>query len=120
MKTRILAALILLGLVNTAGAVRVLKEVERPFEISVGQLTLPADAGGTLTLRECDTCKFGSYRLQGSTQFVLDGRQANYADFRRTVDGLRASAAGNATVISVFIDRTTERVTRISVRQPRR
>ncbi|HVY65970.1 MAG TPA: hypothetical protein VHH11_14200 [Gammaproteobacteria bacterium] len=119
MKTRILAALILLGLFNTAGAVRVLKEVERPFELAVGQLALPTDAGGTLTIRECDTCKFGSYRLQGSTQFLLDGRQASYADFRRAVDSLRASAVGNTTVISVFIDRTTELVTRISVHQSR-
>lgn len=120
MRIRIVAALLLLGLVNTAGAVRVLREVERPFEITLSALTLPRDTGGSLTLRECDTCRFSSYRLQGATKFVLDSREVAYADFTRAVDALRGSSAADATVISVFIDRTTEQVTRVTVHRPRR
>jgi hypothetical protein len=120
MRTQIFTTLVLLGLFNSAGAVRVLKEVERPFEIAVGQLTLPKDTGGSLTLRGCDACRIGSYRLQGTTVFVLDGRQIPYADFSHAVDALRGSAAGEATVVSVFVDRDTERVTRVSVHRPRR
>jgi hypothetical protein len=120
MRIRILATLLLLGLVNTAGAERVLRDVERPFEITVGQLTLPKDTSGPLTLRACDSCKFNSYRLQGTTTFVLDGREIKYADFARAVDALRGSAAADATVVSVFIDRTTENVTRVAVHRPSR
>jgi hypothetical protein len=120
MRIRILATLLLLGLVNTAGAERVLRDVERPFEITVGQLTLPKDTSGPLTLRACDSCKFNSYRLQGTTKFVLDGREIKYADFARAVDALRGSAAADATVVSVFIDRTTENVTRVAVHRPSR
>ena len=120
MRTQIFTALVLLGLFNSASAVRVLKEVERPFEIAIGQLTLPKDSGGSLTLRACDTCRFGSYRLQNTTVFVLDGRQVAYADLSQAVDALRGSTAGDATVVSVFLDRDTERVTRVSVHRPRR
>jgi hypothetical protein len=120
MRSRILATLLLLGLVNTAAAERVLREVERPFEIGVGQLTLPPDTSGSLTLRACDTCRLSSYRLQGATKFVLDGRETKYADFAHAVDALRTSATASATVVGVFIDRTTEIVTKVSVHSPRR
>ena len=120
MKTQVVATLVLLGFLNSAGAVRVLKEVERPFEISVSQLSLPRDTGGSLTVRSCDTCRVGSYRLQNTSIFVLDGRTVAYADFAKAVDDLRTSTAGNATVISVFIDRDSELVTRVSVHRPRR
>ena len=120
MRTQVLTTLVLLGLLNSAGAVRVLKEVERPFEIAIGALTLPRDAGGSLTLRACDTCRVGSYRLQGTTVFVLDDRLVAYADLSHAVDALRGSTAGDATVVTVFVDRDTERVTRISVHRPRR
>jgi hypothetical protein len=118
MRIHILATLLLLGLVNTAGAERVLRDVERPFEITVGQLTLPKDTSGSLTLRACDACNFSSYRLQGTTMFMLDRRETKYADFARAVDALRGSAAADATVVSVFIDRTTENVTRVVIHRP--
>ncbi len=120
MRAKVFTTLVLLGLFNSAGAVRVLKEVERPFEVAIGQLTLPKDTGGSLTLRACDTCRVGSYRLQGSTAFLLDGRAIAYADFNHALDGLRGSTTGDATVVSVFVDLDTERVTRISVYRPRR
>jgi hypothetical protein len=120
MMIRLVTILALLGLFNTAGAVRVLREVERPFEITLSQLTLPKDTAGWLTLRTCDTCRFNTYRLRGATEFVLDSRAVPYADFTRAVDALRGSSAGDATVVTVFIDRTTEQVTRVTVHRPRR
>ncbi len=119
MMIRLLTTLALLGLFNTAGAARLLEEVERPFEITVSQLTLPRETEGSLTLRACDTCRFSTYRLQGATKFVLDSREVMYAEFLSAVDALRASSAAERTVVSVFIDRTTERVTRVIVHRSR-
>jgi hypothetical protein len=120
MMIRLVATLALLGLYHTAGAVRVLDQLERPFEVSLAQLTLPRDTGGWLTLHECASCRFSTYQLEGTTKFVLDKREVAYADFMRAMDALRGSSAGDATVVSVFVDRTTEHVTRVTVHRPRR
>ena len=46
MTLRILLAAALIGFMNTAGAVRVIEQVERPFEITVAQLALPGAVNG--------------------------------------------------------------------------
>ena len=120
MTIRILATLALLGLVNTAGAFRVLGQPERPFELPLSQLTLPKDTGGSVTLRECDNCGITTRRFANGAKFVIDGREVRFADFVQVVTDLRGNRkAGDATVANVFIDIATERITRVAIHRPR-
>lgn len=117
---RIIALVALLGLVGPAHAFRVIEQPERPFELTLSQLTLPRDTGGGVTLRECDLCGISTRRFIEGAKFVVDGRPLPYADFLQIVKDLRGSVtASDATVINVYVDKTTERVTRIALRRPR-
>jgi hypothetical protein len=123
MTIRILATLALLGLMRSAGAggLPLLEQIERPYELALGQLTLPKDTSGTVTVHECDSCRFSSHALTGATKFLLDGRAVPYADFLQAVTDLRlSSSALNQTVVNVYVDIATERVTRVAIRRPRR
>jgi hypothetical protein len=119
MTIRIFAILALLGFVGSANAFRVIGQPERPFELILSQLTLPRDTGGTVTVRECDTCRVSTRRFVDGAKFVVDGRELRYADFLQVVADIRASTRANdTTVANVYVDIATERVTRVAIRRP--
>jgi hypothetical protein len=121
MMTRILALLVLLGCMSSAGAFRVLGQPERPFELTLSQVTLPRDTGGSVTIRECDTCRISTRSFVDNAAFLLDGRAVRYADFLLAVTDMRASTKlTSSTVVNVYVDVATERVTRIAIHRPRR
>jgi hypothetical protein len=121
MTTRIFALLVLLGFMSSAGAFRVLGQPERPFELTLGQVTLPRDTGGSVTLRECDNCRMSSRRFVDNAAFLVDGRALRYADFLQVITDLRASPTANDnTMVNVYVDVVTEKVTRIAIRRTRR
>jgi hypothetical protein len=120
MTIRILALFALLGVVSSASAFRVLGQPERPFELALGQVTLPMDTSGSVTLRACDTCGISTRKFADGAKFVVDGRELRYADFLQIVGDLRGnSRASAATVANVFVDVNTDRVTRVMIRRPR-
>jgi hypothetical protein len=119
MTIRILAILALLGFMGSASAFRVLGQPERPFELTLSQLTLPKDTAGSVTLRECDTCRMSTRRFVDGAKFVVDGRELRYDDFLLVVNDLRGNPKTNdSTVANVYIDIATERVTRVAIRRP--
>ncbi len=120
MTIRIVATLALLGFMGSAGAFRVLGQPERPFELTLSQLTLPKDTAGSVTLRECDTCRISTRRFVDGAKFVIDGREIRYDDFLKVVTDLRGNVRANDTVVAnVYVDVATERVTRVAIRRPR-
>jgi hypothetical protein len=119
MTIRILAILALLGFMGSASAFRVLGQPERPFELTLSQITLPKDTGGSVTLHECEKCGISTRRFFDGAKFVIDGREIRYADFLQVVNDLRGNSKTNdATVVNVYIDIATERVTRVAIRRP--
>ena len=44
-------------------ALRVIEQVERAVELTLGELTLPAAEGGTVSFSECPTCGVSTHRL---------------------------------------------------------
>jgi hypothetical protein len=119
MTIRILAILALLGFMGSASAFRVLGQPERPFELTLSQLTLPKDTGGSVTLRECDKCGISTRRFVDGAKFVVDGREVRYDDFVKIVTDLRSSSStSDAVVANVYVDIATERVTRVAIRRP--
>ncbi len=120
MTIRIFAILALLGFMSSASAFRMLEQRERPFELTLSQLTLPKDTAGSLTLRECDKCGISTRRFVDGVKFVVDGRELKYADFLQIVSDLRGNTRTNDTIVAnVYVDIATERVTRVAIRRPR-
>ena len=116
MTLRILLAAALIGFMNTAGAVRVIEQVERPFEITVAQLALPGAVNGTLTFRACADCNFESHRMDGTTRFLLNRHEVPFVDFVRAFNAAKGSEnTAKATMANVYVDLATGRVTRVSL-----
>jgi hypothetical protein len=116
MMTRILVAAALLAAFASANATRVLAPVESSVEVSLANLTLPMDAGGTVTLRACADCPYSSHRLTDGARFRINRKAATLDEVLDYVTASRQSrAAIDNTLVTVFLDVNTERVTRISI-----
>jgi hypothetical protein len=116
MMPRVLVAATMLVAFASANATRVLDPVESSVEVALPNLTLPAEAGGTVTLRACTDCAYSSHRLSDGTEFRVNRKAATLAELLDFVAASRQSrAAIDNTLVTVFLDVNTERVTRISI-----
>lgn len=118
MMPRILVAAAMLFAFANANALRVLNPVENAVEVSLSNLTLPSDAAGTVTLRECTDCPYSNHRLGDGATFRVDRKAATFEEMRDFVAATRLSrAAIDNTIVTVFLDVNTARITRISMRR---
>ena len=117
MARKLLVTLALLLLVDTAGAVRVLEQVERPVELALADLSLPAAGGTTVSFSECATCGSSTPRLTDTTVFVANGSIVSLAEFLVIADEIsdKPNGADKAMAV-VFLDVATGRITRIEMR----
>lgn len=111
---RILAACALLTVCASANATRVLEQPERPYELSLAQLTLPSSATGGLTVKECEACAYSTHLLTSATTFYVNNQLLTYADFSRVAGEIRGSRRENA-LVAVFVDIASGRVTRVKL-----
>jgi hypothetical protein len=103
---------------NTAGAVRVLEQVERAVELTLGELTLPNDNGGTINFKECAKCPVSTHRVTNATVYRANGQTLALVDFQRLVADIRQRPKANDTTIAaVFLDIASGRVTRVQIRE---
>jgi hypothetical protein len=117
MARKLLVTLALLLLIDTAGAVRVLEQAERPVELTLSDLSLPAAGGSTISFSECATCGSSTHRLTDQTVYKANGRVVALADFLLVADEIRAIPNGAANAMAVvFLDIETGRITRIELR----
>lgn len=117
MTRQILATLVLLLALDTAGAVRVIEQVERPVELSLGDITFSA-GGGTISFSECAACGLSTHRLTDSTVYELNDRALPLAEFLRVIEEIRDRPDGDEkTFAAVFLDLASGRVTRVEVRE---
>ena len=116
MMPRVLLAATMLVAFASANATRVLDPVESSVEVTLPNLTLPAEAGGTVTLRACTDCPYSNHRLSDGAEFRVNRKAATFDEFLDFVAASRQSrAAIDNTLVTVFLDVNTERVTRISI-----
>jgi hypothetical protein len=116
MTRQILATIALLLLIETAGAVRVIEQIERPVELTLGDITFSA-GGGTISFSECATCGLSTHRLTDSTVYEVNARALPLAEFLGVIEEIRDRPNGDArTVAAVFLDLASGRVTRVEVR----
>jgi hypothetical protein len=114
MTRQILIALALVVMLDTAGAVRVLEQIERPVELTLADVTWPSAGGGTLSFSDCPTCGVGTHRLMDTTVFLVNNQPLPREEFLRVVEGLRERPTVMAVV---FLEIASERVTRVDVRE---
>jgi hypothetical protein len=117
MAHRIFATLALLATLSTAHATRVLEQPERPFELTLAQLTLPSSTTGGITVKPCDECAYSTHVLTATTQFFVNGQLLPFAEFSRIAEEVRANRETSQTALAgVFVDVETGRVTRVTLR----
>ena len=103
---------------DTAGAVRVIEQVERAVELTLADLMLPSPGGSTLSFRECATCSIRTHQLTESTEFKANGRAVELVDFLRIADEIAGKPNGkNSAVAAVFLDIASGRLTRVELRE---
>ena len=78
----------LLVLVSVS-AVADFETIERAYEVSLSDLTVPVAATGTLLFKECSDCETRAIRMSDDTRFTVNGKQVELRIFRKAVFGVR-------------------------------
>ena len=113
---RILATVVLLAVLGTANAARVIEQPEEGYELTLAQLTLPSSGSGGVTMKLCDSCAYSTHVLTASTQNFVNGQALPFAEFKRIADGLRDDRDARETALTcLFVDIGTGRVTRMTL-----
>lgn len=116
MTRQILATIALLLLIDTAGAVRVLEQVERPVELNLGDITF-SSGGTTISFSECGTCGLSTHRLMDSTVYEVNDQVLPLVEFLLVIEEIRDRNGDDKAFAGVFLDLESGRVTRIEVRE---
>lgn len=90
MQIRKLLALALLGL--SLSAVADFTTIIEAYEVDIGDLRLPRNAGGTLTFKRCTSCEFETVLVNSRTRYVIDDRDVTLAEFKERLAGVRKEA----------------------------
>ena len=116
--SRLTITLALLLSLASGAAARTIEELERPLELTLGSVRLPTGEAGTLTFQQCAECSYNTHRTTETTEFQINGRALPLADFLLAVEEIRArpGTPETDTIVTVFLDLATERVTRVTVR----
>jgi hypothetical protein len=112
----VVALALVLGL-DTAGAVRVVEQVERAVELTLDQLTLPSQDGSTVSFRECDDCPVKTHVLQNTTVYTANRQVVGLTDLLRIAQEIESKNRAQQAMAVVFLDIATDRITRIEVRE---
>jgi hypothetical protein len=111
----LIATALLLGFANTY-AFRVLNPVETPVELALSALTLPSSVTGTVTFRACADCPYRTHRLSDQPKFLINHKTVTFDEFLEVAGPLHEQrATADATIVGLFLDVNTARVTRISL-----
>ncbi len=110
MKFKVLIAAILFGLALPAAAEY--KVIQEAHEVRLADLRLPQNETGTVGFKPCDDCSFLVKRVNGNTEWVLDGQKLSLEKFKRN---LRRIADRENTPVTVLHHLEDDRVTRVTV-----
>lgn len=102
---------------SAAAGVRVLEQVEQPYELALGTVNMPTDPTGQVSFQACATCTYEYHSVYSGTKYFVNGRELAFKDFLPAVASLRSTSGGSTALVGLFVDTASQRVTRISVRQ---
>ena len=103
---------------SAAADLRVLEQVEQPYELDLPSVSMPGNPAGTVSFKTCDTCRLEFHSVYSGTKYFVNGRELAFKDFLPAVEKVRSSATPDSLpLVGVFVDIKSQRVTRITVRQ---
>ena len=100
---------------NAAAGMRVLEQSEQSYELSLSGVRMPQSPTGTVSFTACDTCRSEFRSVDTSTRYFVNGRELAFKDFSPAVARIRTTSNGSSSVVGVFVDLQSKRVTRILV-----
>lgn len=113
--TRWIIALGLLVMTASASAGRTVELIENSREVALGNVTMPTQ-GGTVIVRPCDECEPESMRVRSDARYEIGDRALPLNEFKRAAAEIRDTTAdGENTLVGIYYDRESGRVTRIKV-----
>jgi len=108
MHIRKLLALVLIGLSLSATAQ--FTTIIEAYEVSVSDLRMPLNVGGTVTFKQCADCEAQTLLVTSRTRYVLNDRDLELTELKKRIAG-----AGNAAA-SVMHDLESNTVSMIRIR----
>lgn len=102
---------------NAAAGVRVLEQLEQPYELDLAAVKMPDSTVGTVSFKTCSTCQLQFRSVYVSTRYFVNGRELAFKDFLPAVANIRASSDGSSPFVGIFVDLQSKRVNRIIVSQ---
>jgi hypothetical protein len=110
--------LLLLSLGISLPAFATLRTIEEAYELTPGQVQLPASSTGGLTVRPCPTCSPVVLRVTGATEWFSSPREQPPAGQAAVLDALAAAGNRAGVWIYVYYEPQTLRVNRIVLDVP--
>ena len=115
MNRALIATLILLASsLTSAWAYRVIEQTEDAYELTLGEVSLPRGAAGSVIFKPCPDCNTTSLRVSGDTRYFFNGSSLELEDFLAAAEAVRQQDGGNSnTAVYVFFDIGSKRVNRL-------
>lgn len=110
---------LLLSLLSMHPAGATLQVVEQAFELRANEVALPDVAEAPLTVRTCPDCKATVLRVTGDTRWFVGAGSRQAQSQAAVLDVFRQVAARRGTLVYLYYEPVTRRVTRIVI-DPRR
>ena len=110
----LLIVALLLSFAAPAGA-RTIIALERAFAVTLPSVRLPAGDVGTVSFKTCADCAYRTHRTMATTGYEANGRSLPLSELLRVVDDIERAGKQDDTVVAVFLDIATERVTRVTL-----
>ena len=107
-KVLIAATLLVLSLPVAADFV----QIQEAHEVQLPHLRLPQNEVGTIAFKPCPECPYMVKRVNGDTEWILDGKKMSLRKFRR---GVRQLTKRDNTAVTVLRHIEEDRVTRVTV-----
>lgn len=111
MKLRLMIAAILLSIALPAASTD-RAVIEDAYEVALNQVRLPRNENGTIAFKKCSSCEFVTKRVNGNTQYQLNGKAISLREFREAISEAASKPDQAATV---FHHIKSDQVTKISV-----
>lgn len=110
MNFKVLISALILSL--TIPAIAESAVIEEAYEVALSDLRLPRNEGGTLAFKKCDECEFVTLRVNGGTQYRLNGKAIALDKFRLALSQINNQ---NEKAVTVLHNLNRNQVTAVSV-----
>jgi hypothetical protein len=93
---------------------RVVRVLEKSYELDFKDVSFPTGAAGNVTVKPCATCEYHTHSLGQNAVFMHNKQQLSFDDFQKLLDDRRVTSRPTYAVVHYSID--TNLVTRITIR----